>query len=346
MPASIRLFIPLIFLCSPAFSNPVDVGFKYRGDMTYTDSKIADPENAESSNLITLHEARLALATTVNKTIEVDANYGLTSSALNWAWIKYSPNDSLSFLIGREFTNEGGWENFNWLYDTILLNPYVENHMPLGGAGDIAEVIGTFGNSQFSLQLVDDVVDEVDENGNSAGRHNKSSKQPAWILEYTGNYGNVSPLLQFGQYDLNHSRFVTLGLNLNFDAITAFVDVTFDSRSTEVGDESKISNHLAITADIFYQLQSLKLWAKFASYDVKQPDEDIKGNATPANGTTSFEDNAQVMGIGAFFTSVDKAFQPYVAFTHKSGKFFEANSTTDTEVRAETNLKLGVLGEI
>jgi hypothetical protein len=254
----------------------------------------------------------------------------------------------MSVVVGRDFANQGGWDNFNWLYDTMMVSPYTEAFMPFSN-NDMVEF--QFNSIGLNLQLVND--EPLD------GSHNGSDRQPAWILEYTKAFGPVTPLIQYGSYDLNKSYYLAAGLAYNDSGLDVYFDYVMDKRALP-NDLDKQNTHTNIVLDLAYTAGDFKPFVKFAKYDVKQEGTDLKANTIVNDPDTAgnesiesvdtlsglgknYSDNATSYAVGTKFLGISPSFIPFLAINSISGKF--ANSASKETTRTDMTIRAGVYGQ-
>ncbi|MEZ4741812.1 MAG: hypothetical protein R3B45_05090 [Bdellovibrionota bacterium] len=327
----------------------VNIGFEYRSEWEYSDhglEKTSTDTPTKTSELNT-KAANITLNSTFANNGKIDILYSLLDSALGWFIVEIQPFDIITISLGQDFANQGGWDNFNWLYDTMIISPYTQYHLPFSETTHTFEVKFNYMGG-FSLQLLDDVIASTGTNTESDLRFNKSNQQPAWILEYTGTFGAVTPLIQYGTYDMNKSNFASIGLNYKNNGIDAYVDYIIDNRTLRAAvdsDTKKKYVHTNIVADLSYSIGAYKPYIKYLKYDVKQPDNDLKGN-DPASDLKLFSDNATHLALGLKYELYHSEIVPYFSYIMRSGTFYKSSDASKTETRSDTSMHLGLMGKI
>jgi hypothetical protein len=202
-----------------------------------------------------------------------------------------------------------------------------------------------FSSIGLNLQLVNDTSKDTND-------HLGSKKQPAWILEYTKAFGPVTPLIQYGSYDLNKSYYLAAGLAYNDSGLDVFFDYIMDKRALAT-DQEKQNTHTNIVLDLAYTAGDFKPFVKFAKYDVKQEGTDSKVN-TPATTpveesdtlvgvASNYNDNATSYAVGTKFLGVSPSFIPFLAINSTSGKFMSTAGKEQT--RTDMTIRAGVYGQ-
>jgi hypothetical protein len=324
----------LVGLSAQGFSQEAPkFGLQYRADIIHDDHGITKADGADAPSKTTnlsLEAANLTVGGTAAEKVTYDVNYSMKDNKLNWGFIKAPLHDAVTLEVGRDYTNQGGWDNYNWLYDTILVSPYTAANLPIGD-GDVVEL--QFTTIGLNLQFVND-NDPV------------GGKQPAYTLEYMKAYGAVTPLFQYGIYDFTRSSFMAVGVAYNANAVDLYFDYIVDSRSQDATDKDAEKDvYTNMVLDVAYTTGNYKPFLKYAKMDVKQGGTDAKENTIP-DGTTIpipdtvdgwFNDNAAAYTVGVKYLGISKSFVPFAALISQSGKF------TDT-TRTNSQMRLGVMG--
>lgn len=339
---------------------------QYRSELMNNDHGTLKDDNTKPTKTtnITLNELKIGLDGQLTKESDYSvlldlgrANVGglIQTAKFNW-WL----TDMIGIGGGKIKINQGGWDFKNYDYSTLMGTVYTDTDMPLpmyaagyelmvkaGGAGDI------------SLQLTDDVVACTAKAcaGNTDKRFNKENKQPAWTLQYMGDFGGIKPLFQLGSYDINHSKYIALGLGYEGMGLDAYLDFIQDSRmyALTVGTEDKkfTDTHSTYTLDVGYTIAKVaRPFLKYSAFNVKDATDSAvtaiatepTSNATPTAAGTSYEDNATQWALGSSFLMEGNHFRPYFALVNTTGKFAKAVDPTTSESKSDMQIKLGVMG--
>jgi len=355
----------------------------YRGQLDHQDHGLlkeagqANSDKPVKTTNIELNDLKVGLAGKLSARSDYDTvlnmNFQNSSSSthaliekavFNWWFI-----DMVGLTGGVDRINEGGWENKNHGYETMVLSPYTAAFLPLQTASHdsdkpvMALNVKAGDAGHVTLQLTDDTVD-------TSGEHfSTENKQPAMTLEYMGDFGGIMPLVQFGSYDANHSKYFDLGVGLNMMNMGLYFDFMNDNRAHKVPGKTLTDNMQTISLDLSYTLPGVaKPFLKYATYNNKQGvtagDTEAKANpslaaiggeVTAAGGTMAqalaaaqssdaFSDNGSVWSIGSEFLMEGNHYRPFLAFVGRSGKFLKGTTGTDSETKSDTSIKLGVLG--
>jgi hypothetical protein len=341
-------FSPIALAGTASFGGEeVKFGVEYRAEYRNANNGLTEvggkaaPAKASATSNISMPAANLTMSGKLSKDVSFDANYSMLGG-LNWFFVDYKSMDMLTVRAGKDAANLGGWENENDLYDIFAKSIYNTNKRPLS-ASPFVEARLSFGDAaNVNIQLLDDVV--FDKTTDPL-RYNNSNKRPAMLVEYTGNFGMVSPLVQFGQYDANKSMFYTIGAKLSVADLVAYIDIVGDTvaiRKTPTSSDADEYAQQSIVADLRYTMSKVEYFLKYSSYARTEPSA-AKSEVNTSATVTDFDDNGSVIGVGARCNWVE-AFNPYLALEMRSGDFNDSDNKKES--RSDMNILLGVLGKM
>ena len=273
---------------------------------------------------------------------------------------------SFGFSVGKERILQGGWHHLNQGYRTHADGLYARNL----AFSDYAAAWGLHLKFQgiVTLQLVNDVVQDPNDVLDTAvaNRWNKD-QHPAWILAWLGDFGLVKPLLIFGSYDNNRSRYVDVGLRTGLNGFNATLDYHNDRVSYRIPlgseasrvDQKETDVKTSYTVNLSYELRNLVTpWVFYSYYDRKQASDPVAAlsdrsfnlskevGSIPGGVGYTWDDNGTVWGLGVDVNVIGKNWNPFIAYTSTSGKFLKDPSATEGEMRSNALVKVGVLGTI
>jgi hypothetical protein len=363
-----RISTASAFYAATVFAGPVnfngaDANLKldYRAALTHEDNqmtKVTGAPKPGSTSSIGLQEIGLNLFGKINDSADFDFKYGFVSSELLWGHVTLKANEMISVRMGSDTTNIGGWENIQWVIDQPYQSTFLSHMLPLAATADLVDIMVDSGFGIVSLQFTDDA------NGFYNKKHNKGrKKQPTWLFEYTGNFDGIMPLVQYGQFDSNHSNIWTVGVaadiagaNVALDYTTMTVAYRDEAANKEQSDVTTAAAFMA-----GYDVGGFKPWVKYTMHDVKQAGTDAKANANQVPSETDAtqmrdavssedyhaalaNDNGSTMGLGVHVTQWGEGYIPYVQYVTHSGKFLKAGSADQTETKSDTHIEVGILG--
>lgn len=342
-------------------AKSMHLGVEYRAGMDFHDNGFDETDTADASSetLITLHAFRVKLKGDLSDDADYFFRFDPTADPgkqVQYAKVNWWLTKMFGLTVGRDKAKQNGWENYRSTYDGIMDSHYHDFLKPFSTYADTvtltAKVAGT-----ISLQLLNDLVSEVEwddadgDDEQDAGEvtvtgvatHNESNKQPAWILEWIGDFGGVKPLVQIGSYDLNHSMYAVVSGQYQAGPVDAALTIVSDMRRTPKAtdpEEDDTTTITSIAAEGAFKAGVWRPFAKITHLDVKQPGTDAKANSSVG----SFDDNGMIIHVGTYGPEQGDFLRPYVALTHNTGKFLDAAG--EEESKSEMSLHAGITGEI
>lgn len=301
-------------------------------------------------------------------------NYGNPADMIERANGTWWMSKMFGFTMGKERVNQDGWDgkdsgNFDAAWGksvwTTPFKTYANMFAIHLNPGDMGKI---------TLQLVDDLTtvsgpDFAGAADGKTGRNttnrpatwNETNKQPAPVLQYTGEFGPVKPLLQIGQYDMNHSRFIDVGAKFSMADLGVTFDYLMDNYSQKVakssgdGYEDKMLTYTNIALRADYTMKGLaKPFVWVSSFNRSGEKEaiaadDVKANQNPSTNTkcaafkACFDDNAMSLSVGSYILAMGDGWSPYVVYRSVSGKFYKAGST-DEATGSTSTIAIGAAG--
>lgn len=319
----------------------------FRSEMTYSNgglAKIEEGAKASSTTALGLNVVKFGVKGTLNDKASFNLRFNFlkptSADLVDIAYVSWKASDMFSMTMGKDYVRQGGFSNQDNTFNHIW--------------GDRTQAL-TFGRNQESLslhytlgamhkvtvQLVNDIVDIAETTAKEA-QYNTSSKQPAAILEYSGEFGSIKPLIQYGQYDLNHSSFWNVGARAKLDATSLTFDYGANSEFMVVGDSDKASVSGNMTLRAEHDMGTMVPFFWYNAFNVT--DKDVNGGTEKKTNTTAkWDDNATQISIGSSFKNFGDNWTPYVAYRMTSGKFM--NSANKEKTGNTHQLGLGVTGQ-
>ena len=351
-----------------SMAKSANLGFEYRAALVYDNNmyKKADADKEDPTKTAHFGPIDVLKATVkgdINEQVKYHFSYNLVSSKTEYAKATWSPIEMMSVTLGSDKVKQNGWETYDVGSFKMFNSAYFNGNLPFENYASSLS-LGFKAAGTVSLQLLNDrlnadqanatgILESDDANDKSSRDFQKSGqeKQPAMIIEWMGDFGMpVKPLIQIGSYDMNHSKYFTLGLKFAQDAISAQVDFTQDQRarlnevSTGVFKE-KVDTATNIALSASYNLGAFEPFLKFTSFDVKQDDDDLKGNAIPTSSGISIKDNETGIAVGSFIMQQGKSFRPFFSIVQMSEKNYVTLTDPDKiETRTDMKVMLGAAG--
>lgn len=202
------------------------------------------------------------------------------------------PRSYLSLAVGKGLLDVGGWQEYS--------SPYLSYHNPFPTYAPMIKAFAPIeGFGELSLMIASDVMESDDDK-----RWHNDDKSVVGMLQYKGNFGIVSPLLQFAMYDYKASSdddsdggkgwqswVMAAGLKFALHDLTVHLDYIHDNRKKKDGDDKhdhSTTVYRNYTAGLFYERGMFGPWASISMLMTANDDErydGVEGNfMTPGEG--------------------------------------------------------------
>jgi hypothetical protein len=205
----------------------------------------------------------------------------------------------LFFTVGKIRIAQGGNEYaFQSIHD-LFVSPYVEQLTPFARSSPAFELkLAAESAGTLRVQMIQDVIRrELD----GPGYYTTEQIQPAFAFDWHIVFGKVTPRIQFGSYDSNHSNYKTMGIRVANKHVTANYDYIQDLRFRVDRTSNTSSINRVQSMNLSFDLKAhpyLILKGKFSDLGVIQGEGDVFGNPPPVNGYVLVTDNATVWSVG------------------------------------------------
>jgi hypothetical protein len=324
------------------------IGAEFRAEWTHDDHGLdkAEGYDPDASDEISVQTVKVKLSGNINPQTEYKFRFNLLNPKngmpLDYGYGTHNLSDTLSFSVGKMKLLQGGWDNMDNNYRDHAKSIASENfafdkYVPMFALGVKAA-------GKITLQVFNDVVYDADD---APTLWNKT-EHPTWALGWQGKFGGIEPLLVVGSYDNSKSRWIDAGVKGDLSGAKFALDVRQETRSEkgykENGDAESLEHvATAATVKVAYVMKEAAMpWIYVSNYEVKQAETDAEANAA----VPEFDDNGNVLGLGADLLMLGNGWTPYVAMVSKSGDFVDPADATKQESKTKMTLHLGVLGEI
>lgn len=335
-------------------------GFEYRFELAQSDDGLADEDKTAHLGM-GIKRLKISLSGKAADNVDYFFRVAGDNGGIDYAWLNWNVTDMFSVLAGRAKVRMYGWDfkeadAFD-IFDTIITD---QGHAVTGiGVDEMVQLQADLAG-KLTLQFAQDHNDCVSTtsgpncsaswNTVKAGASEPSLKQPAFFLSWIGSFGPISPLVQYGSYDLGHSMTYTVGARFENDMVDVKLDYIVDESSAkgvDANDPKKSEDQKSTETGIVLSGEvHAGDWAPFfeySTYNNKQYTPD--GVEEPkVNQRGMWDDNGSTIGIGVFADHWGKGFRPYLAFQMMSGKFVDDKDAAKEETLSETEIKLGVAG--
>jgi hypothetical protein len=293
--------------------------------------------------------------------------YKAKETELERFYLTHSVTDKLDLIIGKQKIKVYGLHRkLVSSVSTAVTGAYLDQN-PLKDkmAFDITyRILGT-----MSLQLVEDFsrctavnictsYNRGSESGTVANSRETQTtqKQPAVTFEWLGSWGDLSPLIQYGVYDLGKSRTASAGIRYKNQTVDSYLDFTVDTRNLKgvnQDDPSRLDNQKNIyLGAVLYGESKLTNYTPFlhlSYFDTKpyeKPDSNEKEKrALLTNNPGKLDKNERTAGIGTHCDGWGAFYRPYVLALYGSGRFVDPKDETKDKKLAKTDLIVGMIGK-
>lgn len=336
-----------------AHAKSLKVGAMYSTELTHNDGGFMKTEGDTSSHAtgsIGVSIFDLKLEGELSGDASFKMVYNMVGNDLELGYATWWVCKGFGISAGKKKVFQGGFEN-KYKKTAYASTAYAETLKPFSSFAPVFELLAQVDVAgTVTLQMTDDstvgsYATTVDEKGEVTGK----KKQPAMILAWEGEFGPLFPMVTFGSYDMNHSKFFTVGAKLEHQGIMGLAEYVADMRNRpDPTDATKAvtDNMSVINIEAGYTMEKMMgVSFKYAMFDTKQAGTDIKGNAAGSVDPTAFFDNNNVWTLGATCLTEGPHFAPYVAFVGRSGNNLKAGSATDVEAKSDLSMVLGFGGE-
>ena len=345
--------VPQTRISSTAYRSTLDLSFRggmESRDRGYSRTDDFSPNRIEKAEVSLLRLGLGLLGVRTEFNVELNLNHRESEPLVHVAYIKYSANSIVTVLLGQDRLLLGGWEAKEpAVYQTFLSNylarigkksgaPFPETAPALTAAVNLGEA------GDLLLQATDDVsvVRNID-----TATYNKNPAQPAFMAQFAPVPRPVSPLIQIGTYDLNHSKYVVGGIKADIGRSHSTFDYTMDTRAMAGEPDPWVQRITSVVGMISYDYKNaMRPFIKFAAFESRKEGETMDANLRIGSCAASDcqTGNANELSVGAWFATPVTDLKPFLFFTKRSGRFLEADGTAGGNLiwKSESTASAGI----
>ena len=330
------------------------VGGEFRSEFLYDDNGLSKTSafKPDKTTKVAVSAVNLVLGGNVNKDTEYGFRFNLlnpsqSNGPLDYGYGTHWFTKALGFSIGKMRVMQGGWDHMDGDYRTHAAGIF--NDRLVYRDFDNMFTLNLRLAGELKLQVVNDVTVPASATatraaGATAGGEWNKSAHPTTVVGWTGHFGPIQPLVDFGSYDNNKSSWGDLSLKASMACVDATVGAYFNKM---VHANKKSDTLTAYTMNVACHIKGAATpWVYVSTFSTKE-DSDLAYNTLNADGSVNWDDNSSTWGLGADLEMFGKGWNPFVAVVGNSGKFQKAaGDTNNTETRSNVQVKLGVLAEI
>jgi hypothetical protein len=273
-------------------------------------------------------------------------DYDALNSQLNYFFVDWTGLD-WTVRTGLAPTIESGSESLHLHSTELFPSVYLERNAPFGGQNALVEFrskSNELGTVRF--QMMQDVL-----NRDSAqrGYYSLERTQPALAFEWSADFGSLSPMIQFGTYDQNHSNYKSFMVLYRFARFHILYDYLLDARylfdhSDGTASIDKISR---LRMELFYRpWEATEFRASFIDFGVVQGGIDIFANP-PLDSTPNYSDNFRSTGLSV--TQVlNPQFSLYTAWHSQQARFLDTSTAelNDSDEYEFSQFEIGLFSKL
>ncbi len=358
------LLLP-VHLSAATAAVEVEVGGEYHFSLVNTDDGLNTDAAKIKKTEFGVKAAKLALRGKLTDQITWNVLAQLDKSpALERYWLTNKLTDQFDVSVGVQKIRTYGWHRKLTSSLTPVKGAYLAyNPYPDVMAVDFAYKIA---GQSVAFTLAKDYSDQTAPSGSGAtattgctasGAGCKSwngrdvQKQPAFLLEWIGSFGELQPLVQASSYDLGKSSIVSAGLRYKNEILDSYIDYTLDTRVKKgldpvTGDAREEKNKiggLAVYGE--FKAGALSPYLMFTTLDVA--DYTAEGAKEPKvnSSATKLDDNEQTIALGTYFENWGALYRPYVGIASVKGKYVKDATAGTEEDRTRLDLMAGLTGK-
>lgn len=352
-------------------ADSAKLGGEFRSELNYNNNLLKKEDGAptpKASTTLEVQTVKIKLRGNLNKETEYAFRFNLNPTAKSPSPFDYGYGthwftDMFGWSIGKMKVVQGGWDQLDGSYRDHAVGAYRSENLPFSDY-EAMTALHIKAAGKVSLQILNDYSTT---SATHVGEWNKNA-HPTYALGWQGDFGGLMPLIDFGAYDNQKSKWFDVGFKAKLAGVDASLDVGQNMRTHNYSDaagKSKAvtdtSTNIALRAG--YEIAGVvKPAIYFASYDNKEganetgipATKDVKFNTTedasPATATSAakpavykWDDNGQTIGVSADLLNMGKNFNPYFAVVMQSGKWADASGNAKSH--SNMQVRVGALGE-
>lgn len=191
-------------------STEIEVGAEYHFQLLNTDDGLRTDATQVKETDFATKAAKLSIRGKLTDQISWNLLYQADNNLLERFWLTNKVSDILEINVGKQKIKTYGWNRKLLNAWNAPARPAIQSLNPLTDKLAVEATYKWMGT--WSLALTKDYYDPSATCTAAAPTACKSwnqyevQKQPALVLEWTGSFGDIQPMLQYARYDRNHSQ--------------------------------------------------------------------------------------------------------------------------------------------
>lgn len=337
------------------------LGGEFRAELKYDNNQLYKETGytPKAATTLDVNTAKVKLKGNLNKETEYAFRFNINPTATSPSPFDYGYGthwfgETFGWSFGKMKVVQGGWDQLDGGFKDHAVGQYRAKNLPFA---DYSEMMAFHVKAagKLSLQVLNDYT-KTSADPNRVAEWN-SGTHPTYALGWAGDFNGIMPLVDFGTFDNQKSRWFDVGIKAKLAGVDASLDFgqkTVGHKVVKASDPKKNDNKQDTATNIAlragYEIAgAAKPWLYFSTYDNKQHTKDVKGNKVVEATATSpasygWKDNGQTIGVGADLLSMGKNWNPYLAVVMQSGKFLDATGDKATS-HNNMQVRFGSLAE-
>jgi hypothetical protein len=364
----VSLSLAGLALASSVHAAPeIEVGAEYQVNVINTNDGLSDEAKQTKTTNMNLKGAKVVFRGKLSDQISWTVLYKAKESELERYYLTNRVNENLEITIGKQKNKTYGLHRkLTSSVTTPVTAAYLANN-PLKDrvALDITYKLA----GALSLQLVDDYscapssttckswnVGKEDPIVTNSSEKQTVQKQPAMALEWYGNFGEFSPLVQYAVYDLGKSNTASVGLRYKTETLDSYIDYTMDTRNNKgvdpVDATKSVEEKTTFNGLVAYGEFKTGLYTPFVHFSTLTTDPFQQSGATDAakvasesNAGGKLDKNEMTIAVGTHFEHWGAFYRPFVDVTLSRGEYVDPSDASKKEDRSKTDLVAGLIGK-
>jgi hypothetical protein len=239
---------------------------------------------------------------------------------------------ALSVNFGLLKVPQTGWSGYAEPGDDPLpiMNPYA----PFDSSQPALQITTTDPGPKLTLFVTNDTTTKFP----GRGEFTNQQTQPTWIMEWQSPEHPISPVVQLGNYDLNHSQFINLGLRLHNARVAQVFDTGLDFRDRKYLYERRRSLRWSVRSQTTFKIsatQTLTLIGDMFRLENRR----LNGVRQSANRPGTIDQNERRVSVVFAQNIAPEGLRWFVDVRGWQAEFYEDQA--DTRIKTRSAMQTG-----
>jgi hypothetical protein len=345
----------------------IEIGAEYQLNVVNSDDGLNEEAKQTKTTSLNLKGAKVVFRGKLSDQISWTVLYKAKESELERYYLTNRLNENLEITIGKQKIKTYGLHR---KLTSSVTSPVTGAYLANNPMKDRVAIDVTYKLAgSLSLQLVDDYScppssttckswnqGKDDPIVTNSSEKQTVQKQPAAALEWYGNFGEFSPLVQYAVYDLGKSSSASAGLRYKTESMVAYIDYTMDTRNNKGVDPSdpskSVKEKTVYNGMVAYGEFKAGLYTPFVHFSTLATDPFQASGATEtskvaseANASGKLDKNELTIAVGTHFEHWGAFYRPFVDVVLSRGEFVDPQDASKKEDRSKTDLVAGLIGK-